>query len=209
MELAIAHWHDGDVTAAKAIDDERLAEDAVVPVAVDIPVVSNPVASTRPSASMAGANELDVARQQGVCTDPSVRDMATAFLNPNCGSNKPRVRHLARTTYRVATMVIGRTNAVAAETAPVAVAAIEPLHAPAGVMLRAAPATTQPAERPAPPKKVKVVASAPIALTPPTREPTQQDTGFNAFAATPWPGRSDTSRAADLQSLGGPFGRIW
>jgi hypothetical protein len=211
MELAIAHWRDADRTipSAKSIDDERPAEAAAVPVALDIPAASKPVVSTRPYASTAGANEPDVARQQGICTDPSVRDMATAFLNPNCGSNKPHARHIARTTYRVATVVIGHTDATAAETAPVAMAAIEPLHAPASVMLRMVPAPTQPAERAAPPKKVKVVASAPIALTLPTREPTQQDAGFNAFAGTPWPGRSDTSRAADLQSLGGPFGRIW
>jgi hypothetical protein len=211
MELAIAHWRDADVASpvAKAIDVERLADDAVVPVALDIPVVSNPVVPIRPSASTAGADEKTAARPQGVCTDPSVRDMATAFLNPNCGSNKPHARHVARTTYRVATMIIGHTDTATVEAAPVAVAAIEPLHAPASVMLKVVPATTLPAERPASPKKVKVVASAPMALTPPTREPTQQSAGFNAFAATPWPGRSETSRAADLQSLGGPFGRIW
>ncbi len=138
--------------------------------------------------------------------------MAAEFLNPNCGSGKSHVRHVARAVYRVATVVIGRTDVTAAETAPVAVAAIEPPRAPAGVMLKVLPSTTQPIERPVlPTKKLKVVTSAPIVLTPPAREPTPQEAGFSAFAATPWLGRSD-SRPADtpgLQGLGGLFGRIW
>jgi hypothetical protein len=207
MELAIAHWRGGEAASASArsFDEERLTlpGDAAFP-PIDIPVV--PI---RSSASTAGADELAAARPQGVCTDPSVKDMAATFLNPNCGSGKSHVRHVARATYRVATVVVGRTDVTAAETAPVAVAAIEPLHAPAGVTLKVVPSTNQPIERPAaPPKKVKIVTSAPIELTPPTREPTPQEAGFSAFAATPWRGRSD-SRPSDLQSLGGPFGRIW
>jgi hypothetical protein len=136
--------------------------------------------------------------------------MAAAFLNPSCGLSKSRVRHGARVTNRVATVVIGRADATAAETAPIAVATIEPLHAPVGSMLKGVPSTPPATERPAlPPKKVKSLMSAPIMLTAPGREPIPPEAGFSAFAATPWPARSDTSRAADLQSLGGPFGRIW
>jgi hypothetical protein len=207
MGLAIAHWRDGDAASppARSFDEERLTlpGNAAFP-PIDIPVVPIPA-----SASTAGADEAAAARPQGVCTDPGVKDMAAAFLNPSCGSSKSHVRHVARATYRVATVVIGRTDVTAAETAPVAVAAIEPPRAPAGVMLKSVPSTTQPIERPAlPRKKVKVVTSAPIVLTPPAGEPTPQEAGFSAFAATPWPGRSDrrpadTSRAAGLQILGG------
>jgi hypothetical protein len=206
MELAIAHWRDGDAASpsVRSFDEERLTlpGDAAFP-GIDIPAV--PI---RSSASTAGADESTAARPQGVCTDPSVRDMAAAFLNPNCALSKSHVRHVARATNRVATVVIGRTDVTAAETAPAAVAAIEPLHAPADVTLKVVPSTTQPIGRPAlPPKKVKVVMSASIVLTPPAREPIAQEAGFSAFAATPWPGRSD-SRPSDLQNLGGPFGRI-
>jgi hypothetical protein len=207
MGLAIAHWRGGDATSASArsFDEERLTlpGDAAFP-PVDIPVVA--IGS---SASTPGADEPTAARPQGVCADPSVKDMAAAFLNPNCGSSKPHVRHVARATYRVATVVIGRADVTPAETAPVAVAAIEPLNTPAGAMLKLVSSSTQPIERPAlPSKKAKVVTSAPIALTPPAREATPQEVGFSAFAAAPWPRRGD-SRATDLQSLGGPFGRIW
>jgi hypothetical protein len=213
IELAIAHWRGGDAASpsARSFNEERLT----LPGDAAFPPIGVPVAPTRPSALSAGADEWAAVRPQGGCTDPSVKDMAAAFLNPSCGLSKSHVRHVGRATYRVATVVIGRTDAAAADTAPVAVAAIEPLHAPAGVMVKVVPSTTQPIERPVlPPKKAKVVTSAPIVLTPPAREPTPQEAGFSAFAATPWPGRSDsrpadTPRAADLQSLGGPFGRIW
>jgi hypothetical protein len=212
MELAIAHWRGGDAAspAARSFDEERLTlpGDAAFP-PIDIPGV--PI---RPSASIADPDEPAAARRQGICSDPSLKDMAAAFLNPSCGLSKSHVRHVARATYRVATVVVRRTDVPSAEAAPVAVAAIEPLHAPAGVALKAVPSTTQPIERPAlPPKKVKVVTSAPMVLTPPGRETIPQEAGITAFAATAWPGRgdsrpSDTSRAVDLQSLGGPFGRI-
>jgi hypothetical protein len=211
VELAIAHWRGGDAVSpsARTFDEERLT----LPGDTAFPPID--ILRIRLSASTAGQDEPTAARPQGLCTDPSLKDIAAEFLNPNCESRKSHVRHVARATYRVATVVIGRIDVTAAETAPVAVAAIEPLLAPAGVMVKPVPSSTLPIERPAPPpKKVKVVTSAPIVPTLPSRDPNQQEAGLSAYAATPWPGRSDgrsadTSRAADLPSLGGPFGRIW
>jgi hypothetical protein len=211
MGLAFAHWRDNDVVpspAAGSIDEEPLAEGVAVPAVRDISVVS-----ARPSTS---ADELTAARPQGFCKDTGGKDLATAFLNPTCDSAKPHARHPARTTYRVATVTVGRTESPsAAEPMPVTAAAIEPSHAAVGAAGRPLIPTTQPIERPAPPKKPKTAPSAPIALTPPAREPSQQDAGINAYAAMPWPGRDyfqrpgGTTRAAVLQpSLGGPFGGI-
>jgi hypothetical protein len=206
IEFAIAHWYGGEAAPpARSFDEERLTlAGGVAFPPIDIPVV--PIRSPAPTA---GADAPTAASPPGGCADPSSKDMAAAFLNPSCGLSKSRGRHVARATNRVATVLIGRTDVTAAETAPVAVAAIEPSPAPAGAMLKGAP-SPPPTERPAlPPKKAKGATSAPIVLTPPAREPIPQEAGFSAFAATPWPGRSDPSRAADLQSLGGPFGRIW
>jgi hypothetical protein len=215
MEIAIAHWRDSDAATpvASAIDRERLAEDAAVPTISNVPVISLPH-----SASTADADATTATRMQGVCKDVGVKDPAAAFLNPTCGSGKPHARHAARTTYRVATMIVGRTDPApaAAEPAPVTVAAVEPSRAAVSAALKVAASTTQPVERAVPaPRKPKVAPRVPILLAPPTREPVQQEAGLSAFAAMPRLGRGyddrplDTSRAAALPGFGGPFGGIW
>jgi hypothetical protein len=209
MELSVAHWGDSDAAPspeARAIDQESLAEGPAVQVVLDIPVVS-----TRPSKS--NADELTFTRPQGFCKDTGAKGLAMAFLNPTCGSPKSHARHSERTTSRVATVIVGRTELPPAPAEPmqVNVAAIETSHAAVGAAGKAVIPTTQPVERPAPPKKPR---AAPIALTPPNREPTQQDVGSMAFAAVPrgsgyFDRPGDIFRAATLPSSGGPFGGIW
>jgi hypothetical protein len=173
IELAVAHWRDSDVAPppmAGSINEGSLVGGAAA--VLDIPVIS-----ARPSASAADTDGLTLTRPKGLCKETGPKDLAADFLNPTCGSDKPHARHAARTTYRVATVIVGRTNpppASAAKPTPVAVTAIEPSHAALGATAKAAASTTQSVVRPAAaPKKLKVAASAPIVLIPPTREPTQ------------------------------------
>jgi hypothetical protein len=142
--------------------------------------------------------------------------LAAAFLNPRCGLGNVHARHGARTTYRVATVIVGRTDTppAAAEPTPVAVKLIESSQTATGTAGKAA--STALVERPAPSKKPKAAASAPIVLTPPTREPTQQEAGARAFPAMSaarggYFERPETAaRAAALPpSIRGPFGGIW
>jgi len=214
MELAIAHWRDRDAASPvpSSIDRERPAEDAAVPAVGDVPIIS-----VRHAASIADADATTSTRMQGACKEVGVKDLATAFLNPTCGSGKLHARHAARTAYRVATMIVGRTESPppAAEPAPVTIAAIEPPHAAVSAALKAAASTTQSVERAPPPRKAKVAPSTPNVLAPPTREPIQQEAGLSAFAAVSRLGRgyddrpADASRAAVLPGFGGPFGGIW
>jgi hypothetical protein len=215
IELAVAHWRDGDVAqspAASSIDDEPLAEGSAVHAVPDIPV-----ASARPPAPTADTAELTALRPQEFCKDAGTKGLAAAFLNPTCGSARPHTRRSGRTTYRVATVIVGRTESppapAAAEPTPVAVAAIEPPH----TVVAAGKPTILPAqdERPAPPRKLKPAPSAPIVLTPPTREPARY-VGSMAFAAVPRPGSGYYDRPADIfgaaampPSFAGPFGGIW
>jgi hypothetical protein len=212
IELAVAHWRDGDAAQSPApgwIDDERLAAGAVIQAVPDIPVPAG-----RPSTSAAGADDLTVTRSQAFCNDAGAKGLAAAFLNPTCGSEKPHARHPARTTYRVATVIIGRTESppAAAESTPVTVAAVEPSLAVVG---KTVSPTAQPVERPSPPRKIKAAPSAPIVLTPPTREPARY-VGSMAFAAVPRSGSGYYDRPADIfgaaatpPSFAGPFGGIW
>jgi hypothetical protein len=142
--------------------------------------------------------------------------LAAAFLNPRCRLGTVHARHGARTAYRVATVIVGRTDTppAAAEPRSAAVKLIESSPTATGNAGKAASAAQ--VERPAPSKKPKAVASAPIVLTPPTREPTQQEAGARAFAATsavtggyferP---EAATRPAALPPGIRGPFGGIW
>jgi hypothetical protein len=124
MELAIAHWRDSDAASpvVSSIDREPPVEDAAVPTISDVPVISVPHAASTNDAGAATAT-----RTQGVCKEVGVKDLAAEFLNPTCGSGKPRARHATRTTNRVATMIVSRIEPVpaAAEPAPVTQATVE------------------------------------------------------------------------------------
>jgi len=146
IELAVAHWRDRDVALAPAvtpIDEALLVERAAVPAALD-----SPRASARPSTSAAAADGLIARRPQGLCKEAGGKDLAAAFLNPTCGSGKAHARHGARTNYRVATVIVGRTDSLPAPA--------EPSHAATGTAGKATASTPQPVERPALPKKQKV-----------------------------------------------------
>jgi hypothetical protein len=214
MELAIAHWRDSDAASpvVSSIDREPPVEDAAVPTISDVPVISVPHAASTNDAGAATAT-----RTQGVCKEVGVKDLAAEFLNPTCGSGKPRARHATRTTNRVATMIVSRIEPVpaAAEPAPVTQATVEPPRAAVSAALKVAASTTQPVERAMPsPRKPKIAPNAAIVLAPPTREPIQPEAGFSAFAAVPRLGRgyddgpADASRAAAPPSFGSPFGGI-
>jgi hypothetical protein len=208
IELAVAHWRDSDVAqsrAANSIDEEPSTQGTAIQPVLDIPVASAP-----PPASTADTGELTVIRSQVLCKDIGATGLAAEFLNPTCGSVKPHARHSARTTNRVATVIIGHAGApapAAAEPTPGAVAV--------GAAGKALIPTTQAVERPVPPpKKPKAAPSAPIALAPPTRVVAQQDAGSMAYAAAPRLGgyydrTGDLFRAAVPPTPGGPFGGIW
>jgi hypothetical protein len=211
--LAVAHWHDsGNAPSptAGAIDELRSAEGSVAQAVLDVPFASAP-----PLVAAAKADELTVSRLQGDCKGAGGKGLAAAFLNPACDSGGPHARHAARTTYRVATVIGGRTEPAPADPNTVTVAAIEPSQAAVGAAGKAAIPTTQPVERAAPSKKPKAAPSAPLALSPPTRQPAQQDVGALAYAAAPRFGGSYFERAGDMfhaaampPSSGGPFGGI-
>jgi hypothetical protein len=217
IELAVAHWRGGELAqspAANSIDEEPLAEGAAVKAVLDVPVVS-----ARPSALTADTDALTVTRPQGLCKDTGAGDLAAGFLNPACGSARPHARHSPRTTYRIATVIVGRAESspapATAEPMPVTVAAVESAHTVVGAGKTVIP-KTQPVERPVPPKIAKAAPGAPIVLTPPAREPTQQDVGFFAFAAVPRPGSGYFDRPGDIPrtaamppSSGDRFGGIW
>jgi hypothetical protein len=215
IELAVAHWRDGDVMqspAANAIGEEPLAEGTAIQAVLDIPT-----ASARPSTSAADADNLTAPRSPAFCKEASAKGLTAEFLNPACGPVKPHARHSERTISRVATVIVGRAESspapAAAEPSPVTMAAVESSHTVVGAGKTVIP-TAQPVERQVPPKRPKAAPSAPIVSAPPTREPTQQDLGSFAFAAAPRSGSGYYDRSGDVfrpapPSSGGPFGGIW
>jgi hypothetical protein len=106
IELAVAHWRDGDAVAqtliAGAIDEGPLAEGAAMPNFSGIPV-----ASLRPSAPTAATEAWTVIPLPGSCKAAAAKDLAASFLNPACRPGKVHARHSEWTPYRVATVVIG------------------------------------------------------------------------------------------------------
>jgi hypothetical protein len=148
------------------------------------------------------------------CKADEATGLVSFFLGPDCAPNKHHARHGARATNRVATVIIGRTDAAptatAALSAPVATPAIVPSQPSAGKAEKSANVTTAALERMALHKKPKAKASAPIALTPAARELSRQnvmrDAAPNAYASAPKFGREaydpyrDTLRATARQS---------
>jgi hypothetical protein len=154
--LALAHWYDGDVAqspAANSIDEEPLADGAVIQAVLDIPI-----ASARPSTSAAGADNPTATRQQAFCKDTDAKGLAAEFLNPACGSAKQHARHSARTTSRVATMIAGRVESPPAPVAAVTAAVESPQTAVS--FGKTAMPTAQPVERQVSPKTPKATPSA-------------------------------------------------
>jgi len=155
MGLAVARWPangDGQASTAEPANGQPLAR--------------------------VSASGVDATSGRGCRADKAdmFKDMAALFLDPVCGSNKPHARHGARAANRVATVIIGRTEAVPA--APAA-AAVEPSEAKVG----SANVTAAAVEPTMPPKKPRAKASAPIALTPPG-ELSRQNAMLNAYRET-------------------------
>jgi hypothetical protein len=149
------------------------------------------------------------------CKADQAADLVSFFLGPDCAPNKHHARHGARAANRVATVIIGRTDAAptatAALSAPVAAPAIVPSEPSTGKADKSANATTAALERTALHKKPKAAkAGAPIELTPAARELSRQnvtrDAAPNAYASAPKFGREaydpyrDTLRATARQS---------
>jgi hypothetical protein len=137
----------------------------------------------------------------------SFKDLLGLFLDPVCGPNKPHARHGARAANRVATVIIGRKDAPAPSALVGATEASE-----VKVENADKSANVAAAERTKAPKKPKLKASGPMALTAPGREMSRQNGMLNPYA-TPSFGREaydpyrNPYRASALQP--GPFGRSW
>jgi hypothetical protein len=194
MGLAVAHWPDAEAlaSAGQPNDEQPLAA----------PIDASPVGHAQES-----------------CKAGATQDLVTFFFSSTCASSKPHARHHgARAGNRVATVILGRVDAAPSAPEPVAVAAIEPSQATAGVIATMTEKSTMMSPAPArpalPPKKSKAVSGAvpgaPIALNSPGRALSPQGHAINAaalsaYAATPRFGRDafdsyDTSRV--------PFGRF-
>jgi hypothetical protein len=192
MGLAVARWPasgDGALPTAEPINARQLAR-----------------------VSAAG---VDAAPGRGSCQPDkadTIRDLLGLFLEPVCGSNKPHVRHGARAANRVATVVIGRTDALP-PSASEPVAATEPSEVKVGNAEKSANETTAAVESTKSPKKRRLKASGPIALTP-ARELSRQNASVNPYA-NPSFGREayepyrNPYRAAAPQPGYGAFGRSW
>ena len=117
-------------------------------------------AATAPAAEQPlpqASRAADPARPRATCNDDLAQGLATSFLNINspCGSSKPHARHGARVANRVATVIIGRMEALPALSDATAV---EPPQVDGGQA--EGPATAAAPERTESPKKPKTKTTA-------------------------------------------------
>ncbi len=158
-------------------------------------------AATAAVAELAVPEATPAADPTGVretCKGDLVQGLATFFLNINspCGSSKPHARHGARVANRVATVIIGRTEALPA--AP----AVEPSQVANGKAEGPASVAAAAPERTAPPRKPKTRTTA-MALT----DSPPAGAAVSAYAAVPRSGvRSYQSQS--YQPYGDPFRSI-
>ena len=106
----------------------------------------------------------DATRAHESCKGDAAQDPAAFFLNPACRSNKPHARHGARAANHVATVIIGRTEALPTPGA-------------------ATPANVAALERTAPPKKLKPKTTASMPLAAPA--PAVDAAMTSAYASAP------------------------
>jgi hypothetical protein len=128
------------------------------------------------------------------CKPDATQDPASSFLNSSCRSSKLHARHGVRAAYRVAIVVLGRTNAPPAppEAAPITASANEPAggEKPTAAM--------PPTHKPHPRKK----AAASVSVA---HELSRPNTAFSAYAYNPY---YNGFRSDSLQhGFGGSFGR--
>jgi hypothetical protein len=176
MALAAAHRGDAEGRAA-AVQRDASAE------------------VTQASTSAADAVAAPApAPMQDACKAAASGDPVGSFLDRHCRSSKQHVRHGARAAYRVAVVILGRTDAppVPAEAAPVTAAGNDP----AGVEKPVAAMSPAPLAHATPhPKKPR--ADATLALS-------RQNATIDAYAYDPYYNRY---RADSLQrGYGGWFG---
>jgi hypothetical protein len=143
-----------------------------------------------------------VTRAQESCETGVIQALAAIFLDSTCGPAKVHARHGGHVPNRVATVIIGRTDASAApltSPATAAAVAIEPSQAAASGVEKSTASMTPPLEqRASRPKKAKTNSGAP-----------------NPYASIPRSGRDsyeayDRSRYVAPQSgFDGRFGRTW
>jgi hypothetical protein len=160
----------------------------------------------------ASAAGVDATPRRGCEADKidASKDLMAHFLDTACGSNKPHSRHGARTANRVATVIIGRTEAVPAA----AVAATEPSPVKVGTAEQAANVTTAAAERIKSPKNPRAKASVSIALTPPSGELSRQNAMLDPYATARFARETydpyrNPYRATARQPGFDAFGRSW
>jgi hypothetical protein len=139
------------------------------------PIDEPPAAEAVPAADATGARES--------CKGDAAKDVAAFFLNPACRSNKPHARHGARAANRVATVIIGRTEALPtlAAATPAPVAGSGPPPASGGNAEK--PADVAALERTPPPKKLKAKTTASTALAAPA--PAVDPATTSAYASAP------------------------
>jgi hypothetical protein len=174
MALAAAHRGDADGRAAAVQRDSG----------ADV---------TRASTSAADVAATP-APSQDACKAAASGDPVGSFLDLHCRSSKQHVRHGARAAYRVAVVILGRTDAppVPAEAAPVTAAGNEPGGAEKPVAATSPAPLAHAAPRPKKPK-----ADVTLALS-------RQNATVDAYAYDPYYNRY---RADSLQrGYGGWFG---
>jgi len=189
MRLAIARWPDsGDGLPATAE-----------------PMNGSPLAQV-------SAARVEAAPAHGSCRPDKVdtfKDLLALFLAPDCASGK-HARHGARAANRVANVIIGRTDAVPAPT-PAAETVAEPVEVKAADVEKSTNTTTAAGERTKSLKKPRAKVGAPIALTPPARDPSGQNAMLNPYAVPrSYDPYRNPYRATAVQSGFDPsFGRSW
>jgi len=155
--------------------------------AATAPAAEQPLPQASPAA--------DPASVHATCKGDLDQGLASLFLNINspCGSSKPHAKHGARMANRVATVIIGRTEALPT---PSATPADEPSQVDGGKAEGPASETAAAPERAAAPKKPKTKTTA-MALASPA-----VGAAVSAYAAVP------RSRLQYYQPYGDPFRSI-
>jgi hypothetical protein len=156
-----------------------------------------------PPPAEAAVPAADATRAHESCKGDAAQDLAAFFLSPACRSNKPHARHGARAANHVATVIIGRTEALPTPAAatPAPVAGSGPPQAGGGNAEKQANVAAL--ERTAPPKKLKPKTTASMALAAPA--PAVDATMTSAYASAP---RSFAPYGDPFRSIAPPGGLV-
>jgi len=201
MGFALDHRTDGVGSAATAPTDEK------------------PLAQAAPAADPDRGHETcrgDGKRDGKGDEGDAVRNLAAFFLGSACESSKPHVRHGARAANRVATVIIGRTEALpalpaATPAAAVAATAVEPSQVDCGKAEKPANVTTAAFERTAPPKKPKKTPTVSAAVSAYAYAPRSRFQSYQPQPYQPQPYQPQSYQPQSYQPYGDAFrsGRSW